>query len=384
MKKFAVIIIFFYVIGIFVCAESAENNDVTELMNEYSSLYGAEIADGISNLENAELDKLIPGFDAAEMLSGLVQGEKYFSVESILEKGLSILFGEIRNTVRMLVLIMVIAILCTYLTNIQSNLNSKGAVNAAFFVCYLVVSGISAAALMEVVGCGKNLISNISVFMRLMVPVLMVSLVSGGAPVSATSFELVMLGIIEVAEWIIESFFMPMLMIAAALGLINNLSDSINAEKLVQFINKSIKWGIGIVMTVFVGVMNLQGIVSGSVDVLALKVTKFATSNFIPVVGGALSETVETVINCGVVIKNSVGVLGIIIIVFMAAIPVLKIAACLIMFRLCAAVLQPISDKRIVKSLSDISDSVSGMLGLTVVVTVMFIIMLTIIINIAS
>ncbi|MBO5955235.1 MAG: stage III sporulation protein AE, partial [Clostridia bacterium] len=173
-------------------------------------------------------------------------------------------------------------------------------------------------------------------------------------------------------------------LMSAALGVVNNLSENINAQKLVQFLNKVSKWGIGLVMTLFVGVMGLQGLVSGSADGLTVKVTKFAASNLIPLVGGALAETVETVMNCSVVIKNAVGVLGIIMVVLIVAVPVLKVAACLMMFRLCAAVLQPISDKRIVKCISELADSISSVFGIMMVVSVMFIIMLTIIINVGS
>lgn len=380
MKK-----LFFAVIVACVCIFSVhaeDSADVQGILDEYARIYGKEISQVTDELENVDFDKFIPEFQAENIISDIATGKTVFSVTTILEKGIEVLFGEMENTVRLLVVIIAISILSTYLINIQSSFQNKGATNAAFFVCYLVVSGISSAALLEVVGCGKVLVENISVFMRMLVPVIMVSLVSSGAPVTATTFELVMVGIIELTEWIVEVFFIPMLMMSAALSIVNNLSETMEAGKLVQFMNKTIKWGIGIVMTVFVGVMNLQGIVSGSADGLAVKITKFATSNLIPVVGGALAETVETVINCGAVIKNAVGVLGIIIVVLMAAIPLLKTAACLIMFRLCAAILQPIADKRIVKSVSDISDSVSGIFGLVAAVTVMFVIMLTIIIKI--
>ncbi|MBQ7096561.1 MAG: stage III sporulation protein AE [Clostridia bacterium] len=380
MKKliFAVIVFLICTFGV----HAAETSDVRGIIEEYAKIYGKEISQVSEDLENVDFDEFIPGFQTENIIADIASGETVFSVSTILEKGIAVLFGEMKNTVRLLVVIIAISILSAYLISIQGSFQSKGATNAAFFVCYLVVSGITSAALLEVVGCGKVLVENISVFMRMLVPVIMVSLMSSGAPVTATSFELVMVGIIELTEWLVEVFFIPMLMMSAALSIVNNLTETMEAGKLIQFLNKTIKWGIGIVMTVFVGVMNLQGIVSGSADGLAVKITKFATSNLIPVVGGALAETVETVINCGAVIKNSVGVLGIIMVVLMAAVPLLKTAACLIMFRLCAAVLQPIADKRIVKSVSDISDSVSGIFGLVAAVTVMFVIMLTIIIKI--
>ncbi len=385
MKRFAILIVgMMLFLSCTAAAEELDLVDEKEILKEHTELYGSEISQEMEKFEGTGIDRIVPGFDAEELLSGLVEGKEVFSVSSIIEKALDILFGEMKNTVRFLVMIIAIAVFSTYLTNIQSSFQTNETTGAAFFVCYLIISGIAAAALLEVIDCGRVLVNNIAVFMRMMVPVMLVSLASSGAPVSATTFELVMLGIIEITEWVIEVFFIPMIMMSTALTLVNNLSSNLNAEKLVQFMNKFIKWGIGIVMTIFVGVMSLQSIVSGGADALTVKVTKFAASNLIPVVGGALSETVETVIKCGAVIKNSVGVLGIIIVVLMAAIPLIKIAACLIMFRLCAAVIQPISDEKIVKCISGVSDAVSGVLGLVTAVTVMFVIILTIIIKVAS
>ncbi len=381
MKRLAMLILTLILLFVEISAEEAAHN---ELIDEYAKIYGAEINNGTSDLEDVDLEKLVPGFDASEIVSGLARGESIFSVREILGRGLDILAGEVRQSLKIMIFVFAIGVLCTYLTNIQSSMQNHGAANAAFFVCYLVIAGIVAAAFVEVVGCGRTVISNLSVFMRTMVPVALVTLAASGAAASATTFELIVMGVIEAAEWLLESFFVPLILMTAALGIVNNISENINAQKLVQFLGKVSKWGIGIVMTLFVGVMGLQGLVSGSADGLTVKVTKFAASNLIPLVGGALAETVETVMNCSVVIKNAVGVLGIVVVILIVSVPALKVAACLIMFRLCAAVLQPISDKRIVKCISELADSISNVFGMIMVVSVMFIIMLTIIINVGS
>ena len=355
-----------------------------EIINEYAKIYGSEIQQSTEELKDVDFEELVPGFSVDEIVSGLAKGENVFSVQTVLNKGINLLAGEVRETLKILVFVLAIGLLCTYLTNIQNSFGHQGVSDAAFFVCYIVIVGISAAAFFQVIGCGKTLISNLSLFMRTMAPVALVTLTASGAVVSAASFELILMGVIELAEWLLENIFVPLILITAALSMVNNLSQNLNAEKLVQFMNKTTKWGIGIVMTVFVGVMGLQGIVSGSADGLTVKVTKFAAGNLIPLVGGALAETVETVMNCSVVIKNAVGVAGIILVVLIVAVPVIKVAACLIMFRLCAALLQPVCDKRIVKCISELADSMSSVFGMMMVVSVMFIIMLTIIINVGS
>lgn len=356
----------------------------TEIIDGYAKLYGDEITKGIGNIDGIELDRLVPEFDAEEILSGLSKGENIFSIKEIYNKGIALLTGEVKNTLKILVIILALSVLSTYLVNIQNSLSNDGASKAAFFTCYIMIAGVASAAFFEVISCGQNVIENVSVFMRVIIPVSLVSLMSSGLVITATSFELTLMGVIEMTEWIIETVFIPLLMMAAAINITNNLSDKINAEKLVQLINKAVKWGLAILLTVFVWVTGLQGIASGGADGLTVKVTKFAAANLIPVVGGILSETVETVMNCSVVIKNSVGIVGIIIVTLIAVVPVMRIAACLIMFRICAAVIQPVADKKIVKCISEMADVISCVFSMIVAVVVMFIIILTIIINIGN
>lgn len=385
MKKLIFILGFILLFPVCVVAESpGESEDTFNIIDQYTKMYGEELTEGVESLENTDLETLVPGFDAEEILSGLARGENILSVHGIFDKGAELLAGEIRDTLKILIFIPVIAVLTTYLTNMQESFEGKGATKAAFFVCYLIIAGLATAAFLESVQSGREVIKNISVFMRILVPVSLVTLASSGALASATTFEMVFMGVIEITQWLIDKFFIPIILMTAAISLVNNLSENLNAEKLVQFMSKTTKWGIGIVMTLFVGIMGLQGVVTGSADGLTVKVTKFAAANLIPMVGGILSESVETVMNCSVVIKNSVGVLGIVFVILIAAVPILKVTASLIVFRLCAAVVQPISDKKIVKCISELADSVSGILALMVAVAVMFIIIITIIINVGN
>ena len=381
MKRILLIIISVMITG---ASVFAEGGGVSEILDEYAEMYGSEISRGIEGLEKTELDSLIPNFSTEKIISSLAKGETVFSVQEIYNKGISLLTGEVRSTLKILVFILALAILSTYLVNIQGSFNGEGVSTAAFFACYTMIVGIASASFFEVIRCGQTVIENISLFMRTIVPVAMLSLMSSGAVITATSFEMTLIGVIEITEWLIQTLFIPLVLMGSAISIANNLSEKLEAEKLVQLINKTVKWGLTIMLTIFVWVTGLQGMATGGVDGLTLKVTKFAAANLIPVFGGVLSESVGTVMNCSVVIKNSVGIAGIIIVVLISVVPVIKVAACLIMFRLCAAVVQPVADKKIVKCISEMADSVSCVFAMMVAVIVMFIIILTIVINIGN
>ena len=217
--------------------------------------------------------------------------------------------------------------------------------------------------------------------MKFVVPIVITSLLTSGAIVSATVFEPVLLGTVEIAVVAIQSFFIPMVMITTAMNIVNNLSDKFKTDKMVGFLNRCIRWGLNIMLTVFVSVAGLQSIAASGADGLTIKLTKFAAANLIPVVGGILSESVETVMNCSALIKNSVGIMGIICVAVVAAAPIIKLWAVLIIFRLTAAVIQPVSEPKMVVCITELANSISLLFSMLATTTVMFIMIITIIIN---
>ncbi len=382
MKKCIKVLLIIFLLTINCFADSAD--DSFNIIDEYIEIYGEEIQQGMDGSGGSNLSENFPAFSVDKLLSDVSRGKNIFSIKSILVKISGLLFGEIRRTLKLMLLILSVAILNTYLSGMQSSFCSNGAIQAAFFVCYAIMAGIAAAAFLETVKCCREVIENVSVFMRVLIPVSLASLAASGAVISATAFEIVLMSIIEITQLAVEKLFVPLVMAATALNIANNISVTFNAEKLVKLMSKTVKWGLGIMLTLFVGITGLQGIAAGSADGLAVKVTKFAASNLIPMVGGILAETVETVMNCSIVIKNAIGVVGIIVVSLMAVVPLIKVTACLILFRLCAALIQPISEERWVKCLTEFGDSVSSVLAMAVAVVVMFVIILTIIINVGN
>ena len=141
---------------------------------------------------------------------------------------------------------------------------------------------------------------------------------------------------------------------------------------------------MGITLTVFVSVLSLEGTLSSSVDGLTSKTAKAAISSFIPVVGKIMGDTVESVIGCGNILKNSVGIIGIIIIAGIVIIPIVKITVLWISFKLTSAVCELVADSQIVKLMDNIGDSYKILLAILISIAIMFVIGITIVIKITN
>ncbi|MEE1013064.1 MAG: stage III sporulation protein AE [Clostridia bacterium] len=364
-------------------AEGSESEKMTdEMLSAYTEFYGDIFADGMDSLETGEAFlELLPDKEPKELLGKLVRGEVEVSLSNILQTLLRLLLKEVYSSLKVMVLIVALAVLCSYLTGLQDSFGKEGVGMTAFYVCYIVIAGIASASFYQAAECVGGTVEQIALFMKMIVPIVITSLVSCGALVSASVFEPVLVTIVELAVSLIQDLMIPLVMIATGMNIVNNLSDRFKTQKLVKFMNQTIKWGLSIMLTVFVSVAGLQSIATGGADALTVKLSKFATSNLIPVVGGILSESVETVMNCSVLIKNSVGIFGIICLIVLAVLPLLKVAAILIIFRLTAAVCEPVSEPKIITCLTELANSISVLFSMLAAVTVMFIIVLTIVIN---
>ena len=137
-------------------------------------------------------------------------------------------------------------------------------------------------------------------------------------------------------------------------------------------------------LTIFVGLLSLEGTLSSGVDGLTAKTAKAAVSNFIPVVGKVLGDSIDTVIGCASILKNAVGLVGVIIIIGICITTIIKLATLTIIYHLGAALCQPIADEKIVKLLEQMGGSFKILLAITCSVSVMLIIGITLVIKISN
>ena len=143
-------------------------------------------------------------------------------------------------------------------------------------------------------------------------------------------------------------------------------------------------WILGIVLTIFVCSLSIEGTLSSSVDGMTAKTAKAAVSNFIPVVGKILGDSVDSIIGCGNILKNAVGVIGVIIITGIVVLPILKLAILWVSFYVLSGICEIVADEKIVKLIAQISDSYKVLLAILFSVSVMFVIGITLVLKITN
>lgn len=205
-----------------------------------------------------------------------------------------------------------------------------------------------------------------------------------GAITSAGMIQPILLLLINFIGNAISNFILPVVLISTSLNIISQISDEIKISKIPEFLNSATIWVLGIIMTLFVTVLSLEGSLTQTVDGVTAKTTKAAVSTVIPVVGKILGDATDAVIGCAGILKNAVGFVGVIVILGICLSPIIKLTILTITYYLASALCQPIADAKIVNLLESVADTFKTLLAIIFCVTVLLIVGLTIVIKISN
>ena len=357
---------------------SAENVDTEAILESQSETLGiSSFIEEAGKYKNDEFD-----FDVGDLITKAIKGE--IDNESIGQKILNILFSQVGEAIKSIGIILVIVIISSILKSISDDLDNKGIAQISHYVTYILIVTIIMKNFSDIIVMCRTSIENLVGFSNSLIPLLITLMITTGNIASAGMLQPIILFIITFIGNFINTILIPAALVAVALNVISNISDRVQIDKLGTFINKTVIWILGIVLTIFVGVSSLEGSITNGVDGLTVKTTKAAVSNFIPIVGKILGDAVDTVMSCSNILKNAVGIVGVIIILSICIMPIIKLAVLMGVYYLGSALCQPIADKKIVDLLSQIGGTFKLLLAIMCSISVMLVIGVTLVIKISN
>lgn len=178
-----------------------------------------------------------------------------------------------------------------------------------------------------------------------------------------------------------NDFILPLIIVMTVFTLVNSFSSTVKLSGFCSLFKTVIKWSIGICSTIFAGIVSLQGLLGSTFDGLSIKTAKYTIDKLVPIIGGLFSGSVDVLISCSLVIKNAVGVAGILIVAGIAITPVFAILAHYFLFKLCAAVLEPVAGEKMGKFMQDAAEVVLMLFTAVLASAVMYFITIGVIIG---
>lgn len=297
---------------------------------------------------------------------------------------LRIIGKETIGSIRTIASIMVVIIIHSILKSISEGLENKGVAQVSYYVQYILIVTLIMGNFAEVIAMVKDSVSNLVSFSNTLIPILVTLVLTTGNIVSANLMEPILLFIITFAGNFIANAIIPIVLASTVLGIISKISTQVQLDKLAKFFKSSVVWILGVVLTLFVSLLSMEGSLSSSVDGITAKTAKAAVSSFIPVVGKILGDAVDTVIGCTSILKNAVGVVGVIVIIGICITPIIKLVLMMATYYIGSAICEPIADEKIVKLLSQMGDTFKVLLAILCSLSVMLIIGTTLVMKISN
>lgn len=325
---------------------SANEDTKKDLTSYYTDINYDEVQDVLGEVLSKE-----EGFNFSEYVTNLITGEKSFTLTNIINDILSAVKEELKfhkNTLFRLISIALIAAVFTNFTNIFQN---NQVAETGFYITYLLLFSILTASFLIVTTVAADTINNLLLFMKALIPTFFLTVAfSAGADTSLIFYESTII-MITLADYILVGFVLPAINIYFILSLANNLSKEDMLSKLTELLELVIQWTLKTLFGAVVGFNAIQGLIVPVVNhVKNSLVLKAATA--IPGIGNALGTATETVLSAGVLVKNAIGVAGLLVILTICSIPLIKLVFYVLIYKLGVAVIQPISDKRIMNCMN--------------------------------
>lgn len=375
MKK---IIITTIIICIFSTSISMANTEEEIIDSQMDSFNISNFIDEANKYSN----EVLKDINIKNLLNNAIKGE--LNTNELLKKCFPLLGTEIKEALKVMGNILIIVLIHSILKSVSDNLNNKSVAQITYYVQYILIATVIMSNFSSIITLTKEAVANMISFIQLLFPLLMTLMLASGSVVSVNLVQPIILFIINLISNIFQTIIIPIILVSTALSIISRISDRIQINKLSKFLKSSSIWIIGILLTIFVGVLSIEGTLGSSVDGITAKTAKAAISTFIPVVGKVLGDAVDTVIGCSAILKNAIGIVGVIVVITICIVPILKLAIITVIYHLTSALCEPIADSKIVGLIAQMADTFKILLAILCSISVMLIIGITLVINISN
>jgi stage III sporulation protein AE len=309
-----------------------------------------------------------------------IKGEKQFSIKEWVISFVKYLFHELIANSKLLGTLIMLTIFSALLQSLQSSFDKSNVGKIADAVVYMVLMIFALNSFYVVTTYAKETIQMMIDFILALLPILLALIAVGGGVVSVSFFHPIIIFLMNTSGMLMNYVVLPLLFLATVLSIVSTMSDQYKVTKLSKLFQNVSVGLIGIFLTVFLGVLSVQGTATAVADGIAVKTAKFVTGNFIPVVGRMFTEATDTVLSASALLKNTVGIAGVVILFLIVVFPAIKIFAIAFIYKFAAAILQPVGGGSIIQCLDIIGKSIIYVFACLAIVSLMFFLSITIII----
>ncbi len=324
--------------------ESTEQADRT--MNEYDF-----------DEVNESLRQLFPDekLDFRETVSGMINGDLSLTADLLGRLVKDQLTYAFRSGKDNLIHILLIAVLAAVFSNFSGIFQNRQISEAGFYMLYLLLIALCLNTFGAVTSWVSEGIESLTSFMGVFCPLYFLSVAVAKGSVTAVAFYNLVLLLIYLVEVLVLNVLLPAIHIYIMVKVLNFLSEEDYLSKFAELIEMVVSWTLKTVLTCIVGLNIIQGLMSPAIDTVKRSaLTRGAEA--IPGIGDAIGGVTEVALGTAVLVKNGIGMAGAVICLSLCILPLAEIGGIALMYKLAAALIQPVSDKRIIGCVESVGE----------------------------
>jgi stage III sporulation protein AE len=322
----------------------------------------------------------LPQFHWRDVLLWFIPGQASgLSLSEVFNGLWRYLWREIYHNLSLLGKLLFLAVVASLLKNLEKAFANESIAALTQAIVYLALMVIAMQSFAVAVELGRSAVDRMVDLILAIIPLLLALLASLGNLASAAIFRPLIIFAVNFFATLTRDLVFPLIYLTTILSIVNYFSPRVTVSKLADLLKNVSVWTMGLSMTIFTGLLSIHGVASSVGDAVTIRTAKFMTGAFLPVVGGMLTDAVETVASATLILKNTVHLSGLLLLFYIVVFPLFKILALVFIYKLAAALIQPLGETTLCDCLNTMGNCLALVFAAVAIVGVMFFLAITII-----
>ncbi len=296
-----------------------------------------------------------------DLVKSLLRGEIPFDIQKLPGIAADLLLAQLLDQKELAAKILAIVLISSVCSNFIRVFENAQIAEIGFYMMYLMIATLLIRSFSSMSDLAAQALGDLNNFIRVLLPPYLVTIVFSSGSVLALGFYQVSLLTIHILQVLVIKIILPLIRFYLVLLVLNQMTAEDYFSRSAELLRTVIEWGVKTVTGIAIGLQAVQCLTAPAVDSLKNSAAH-RLAKTLPGIGSILDAAAETVLGSALVIKNAVGVAGMLAVLLICLVPFLKLAANVLLFRLLMALIQPISEKRMVGCIESMSAGASMLL----------------------
>ena len=365
--------------------ETGSRNEEDQTTAEDQAALSLDMLGDFSDIEKAVSEAMTveSSISFKEILQALMKGSLDSAGQMFGQMIKEQITGGIYENQQLLFKIACFAVIGAIFTNFAMAFSKEQVAETGFYLTYTLLMTLMMTSFIMTAAIITNVLKSLTGFMKVLLPTFCAALTfTTGSLLSGAYYEL-MMAAIAIADWLMSTLIMKLIQIYVLTALVNHISKEDYLSKLSELLALLIRWSIRNVVGVILGINILQTMLLPAID-RAKGTAAYKLISALPGVGAAMNTALGAVIGSGVLIRNVLGMGSLIVILLICVVPVVRVCMVFLSYKVVQAVIQPVTDKRLLDGMESMTQGVGMLLQVLIGCVLMFILSLAVVCNAAS